>query len=82
MDINEPGFLILSEIWYPGWKAFDNGEETKIYRANFMFRSVYLDKGKHEIEFVFEPLTYRVGLWVSLITVILIALYFMIRVLM
>ena len=82
VDINEPGFLILSEIWYPGWKAFDNGEETKIYRANFMFRSVYLDKGKHEIEFVFEPLTYRVGLWVSLITVILIALYFMIRVLM
>ena len=42
MDINEPGFLILSEIWYPGWKAFDNGEETKIYRANFMFRSVEL----------------------------------------
>lgn len=66
--MEDAGFLVLSEIWYPGWKAFDNSRETKVYRANYMFRAVYLDKGEHEIEFVFDPLSYKVGLWISLIT--------------
>lgn len=80
VDLDKPGFLVLSEVWYPGWKALDNGKESKIYRANYIFRSVYLEAGKHDIEFKFEPLTYRVGLWVSSISVLAILSYFIFRI--
>ncbi len=77
-DMIEPGFLFLSEIWYPGWKAFDNGKETEVYRANYIFRSVYLEKGSHNVEFVFDPASYRTGKWISMITLAGIAVYFLV----
>ena len=43
------GMVILSEIWDPGWTATVDGNETKIYRADFMFRGVVVDAGEHEI---------------------------------
>lgn len=36
-------YLILADTWYPGWKARVDGKETKIYRANYLQRAVYLD---------------------------------------
>lgn len=53
-SLAEPGFLVLSEIWYPRWKAFVDGKETKIYKTNYILRSVYLDKGTHNVSFVYK----------------------------
>lgn len=75
IDMNYPGFLVLSEIWYPGWKALDNGEETEIYRANYILRSIYLDKGKHRVDFIYNPLSFKIGLWVSAVTLFFIIVY-------
>lgn len=61
--------LVLSEIYYPaGWKAYIDGEKTKIFKTNYILRSVYLPSGEHRIKFVFDPWTFKVGLWVSRIT--------------
>lgn len=76
VETEEPGFLVLSEIWYPGWVALDNGKYTKVYRADYMLRSVYLDKGQHEIEFVFKPMSFIIGLWITLASIIFVAVYF------
>jgi len=70
-NLQKPGFLVLSEMWYPGWKAFDNGKEKEIYRANYLFRSIYLEKGGHEIMFIYDPKYYKVGKVITLFTLII-----------
>ncbi|MBN2732602.1 MAG: YfhO family protein, partial [Balneolaceae bacterium] len=51
-----PGFLVLSEIWYPaGWEATINGEPAKIYKTNFVLRGIQVPTGEHQITFTFEP---------------------------
>ena len=60
------GFLFLSDSYYPDWKAFVDGVETEIYQADYAFRAVYLEPGKHNIEFVYEPGSFRVAVLVSL----------------
>lgn len=46
-----PGFLFLSDPYYPNWKATVNGKEAHIYRANYAFRAVEVPKGESEIIF-------------------------------
>jgi hypothetical protein len=48
--------LILTDNYFPGWYAFVDGIEHKIYRTNYFFRSVYIESGNHEIEFKYLPL--------------------------
>lgn len=67
-NLEEPGFLVLSEIYYPGWKAFDKGREVEIYNANYILRSIYLNKGTHNVSFVYKPISYEVGKIISLST--------------
>jgi hypothetical protein len=65
----DPAYLVLSEVWYPGWRAWVNGVEVEVLRANFAFRAVPLaEPGEHVIEMRFEPWTWRLGLGVSAFT--------------
>ncbi|MFP4081637.1 MAG: YfhO family protein [Candidatus Aminicenantes bacterium] len=65
------GFLLLSEVYYPGWKAFVDGQPTRIYRANYLFRSVYLNKGDHTVEFFYRPLSFEIGASITVLTLII-----------
>lgn len=57
-----PGFLVLSEIYYPaGWSATVDGESTKIYKTNFVLRGIKVPAGQHKIEFRFEPDSIHTG---------------------
>ncbi len=68
-ETDQPSLLVLSEMYYPhGWKAFIDGNETPIYKTNYILRSVCIPKGKHRIEFRFEPVEFALGQWVSTIT--------------
>lgn len=74
-NMDESGFLVLSEIYYPGWKAYDNGKELEIYNANYIFRSIYLKKGAHEVNFIYDPQTYKAGKIISVVTFFLCSLF-------
>ncbi|MFH2033668.1 MAG: YfhO family protein [Candidatus Margulisiibacteriota bacterium] len=67
-------FLFLSESYYPGWKAYIDGKETKILRANYMFRAVVAPAGSHVVKFNFSPLSFRVGSFISLAAITVFAL--------
>jgi hypothetical protein len=67
-EMNAPGFLVVSEVTYPSWRAYVDGEETRIYRANYLFRAVYLPAGTHEVRFVYIPTGFWIGVAVNLVT--------------
>jgi hypothetical protein len=65
-----PGFLVLADMYYPGWVAEVDGERSKIYRANYLLRAVFLGEGKHTVEFKYMPGPYRVGRVISLVVLL------------
>ena len=64
------GFLVLTDLYHRGWRARVDGQPTPVYLANFLFRAVALPPGPHTVEFVFEPLSLRVGLATSVATLL------------
>lgn len=64
------GFMVLSEMYYPGWKAFIDGKRTSIYKTNYTFRGIIIPSGKHLIKFVFEPQSLEWGKWISIICIL------------
>ncbi len=63
--------LVLSEIYYPaGWKAYLNGSEIPIHPVNYILRGVVVPPGNHKLELVFSPDSYRRGVTLSAIGLI------------
>ena len=69
-NLETPGFLIMSEINYPGWQVYVDGEKTKIFTGNYLFRTVPLNEGIHEIRFIFSPLSFKIGALISISTLL------------
>jgi len=68
----EAAFLVISEAFYPGWKAEIDDKPTEIYRANFAFRALPIPAGRHKVTFSYRPLSFKIGVWVSIATLIFI----------
>ncbi len=64
----DESYLVLSDSHYPGWRATLNGVPTAIHRANYALRAVRLPTGVHRVRFEYHPLSFRVGLALSLLT--------------
>lgn len=59
---SSPALLVLSEVYYPaGWKAYVDGNETEIYKTNYVLRSVIVPAGHHEVTYKFNPPMYNLG---------------------
>ncbi len=70
------GLLVLTDAYYPGWRAYIDGRATRIYPANVAFRGVVVPKGTHEVEFIYRPDSFRRALylfWPSLALIVLLA---------
>ena len=59
------GLLVLSELYYPGWKAFVDGCRKPIYKTDLVLRGIFLPQGQHQIEFIYDPLSFKLGLNIS-----------------
>jgi hypothetical protein len=68
-----PGYLVLTDIWFPGWKCTVNGSPAPILRADFLFRAVAVPAGKHEVCFQFRPASYYWGKQISMLAAIAVA---------
>jgi hypothetical protein len=64
----QPGFLVVADVFYPGWQARVDGEVVPLLRANYAFRAVRLDRGEHRVEFAYRPLSFVAGVALSLMT--------------
>lgn len=64
------GFLVRLENFHSNWRAFIDGEETRIYRANYAFQAIRVPKGKHEVSFRFSTI-YPLLLYIHIFCVFL-----------
>jgi uncharacterized membrane protein YfhO len=63
--------LVLTDLFYPGWRADVDGREVPIQRANFAFRAVSVPAGTHTVRFRFVPDSVRIGGLISAIALTL-----------
>ncbi len=78
-DGNDSSFLVLADNYYPGWKVSVNGIEKNIIRVNYNLRGVILPRGENRVQFNFEPLSFKIGAAVSLLTLLSIIAFFLMR---
>ncbi len=61
-----PAFLVLSNVWYPGWSATRDGTSVPLQRVNFTLLGVPVPAGEHTTSFRFRPGSLRTGAAISL----------------
>jgi hypothetical protein len=66
VETGQDCYLVFSEVYYPGWRAFVDGEEQEMLRADYAFRAIRLGPGTHKVEIRYTPLYFRIGLLLSL----------------
>ncbi|MBI9034940.1 MAG: YfhO family protein [Bacteroidales bacterium] len=64
------GFLLLSETMYPGWLAKIDGKRNKLFYANYIFKGLEIPSGKHTLEIVYRPMSFRIGSIISFIAIL------------
>jgi hypothetical protein len=67
---SEPGYLVLNLTNYPGWKAKVNGLEKPVLRANYAFNAIEIGRGESEVEFYYDPDSFKFGLIISLVSLL------------
>lgn len=65
VSTDQPAYLVLTDTWYPGWKARVDGGQTRLWRADHAFRAVTVSPGEHLVEFRYEPAWLAPGLVIS-----------------
>jgi hypothetical protein len=60
-----PALLVLTDSWFPGWKAEVDGESAPVERVDYLIRGVAVPAGTHRVEFRYEPTSWRAGWIVS-----------------
>lgn len=68
----EGKWLVVADQYYPGWRAYGDGKEMVIQEVDSLFMGLKLPPGIHQVEFKYQPGSFKVGLFVSLWTLLMI----------
>lgn len=68
-------YLVLSEVYFPGWKAYVDGKAAEIIPANLIFRAIPFPSGEHEVILNYEPFTFKLGAALSIASILGAILY-------
>lgn len=74
-ELADNSIVVLSDSYYPGWKAKIDGRQTEILAANINSRAVVVPKGKHVIEYFYKPERFILSLLISLISTSLLIIF-------
>jgi hypothetical protein len=62
------GYLVISEVWHPGWRATLDGLPLQLYRTDYSFLGAVIPPGHHQLIVDFHPLYWRLSLWITAIS--------------
>jgi uncharacterized membrane protein YfhO len=57
--------VVIAQTYYPAWKAYVDGQATKLWRANYAFQAVQVPAGRHRIELRYEDKLFLIGALLS-----------------
>lgn len=69
-ETKTPGDLVLTDTYYPGWKATVDGNSAQVKRYNFALRKVAVPSGTHTVIMTYAPLSVAAGKMLSSISII------------
>ena len=72
-ESDQEGWLVLSDLYYPGWQARLDGAPVPIFPANYLFRAVRLPPGNHRVVFTYRPKSFYFGAALSLAALVILA---------
>lgn len=67
-DCPDNSFLVLSQLYYPGWHAVVNNSSPDIFKTNGILSGIYLPSGRSSINIYYLPDSFKYGALISLIT--------------
>jgi hypothetical protein len=67
VDMQCRGLVVISDSWYPGWRAEVDGHEAELWRVDTVIRGVVVPKGSHEVRMVYRPASVYAGFTCMLI---------------
>jgi uncharacterized membrane protein YfhO len=68
-------FFLFQDMYYPGWKAYVDGERREFVRADVGFRVLEIEEGEHTVVMAFEPGSLKLGLALSILGLVLTLAY-------
>lgn len=76
-EVPKSSILVLSQTYYPGWKATIDGRDAEVFDADLLLTGVALSPGMHDVRFVFDPMSVKIGALLSLLsTIIIVGLFY------
>jgi len=74
MEVVAPsaGWIMVTERWAPGWRAWVNGSRTDVYASDFIFRAIKVPLGRSQIEFEYSPRYWKILIAASWVLIIVI----------
>lgn len=70
ISLEHPAIIFFNEIYYPGWILEEEGKEIPLFRINLAFRGAYLPAGHHDLVMSFSPISFKIGLIISSLSVV------------
>jgi uncharacterized membrane protein YfhO len=67
-----PSILVASEIYYPAWKAYVDGQPAQLLRGDYSLRAVPLAAGDHVVDMKFESDAFGTGRIISIVSLLLV----------
>jgi hypothetical protein len=61
-----PTLVVISQSYYPRWRAWVDGQPVPVLRANYAFQAVRVPGGEHRVELRYVDSVFRLGAWISL----------------
>jgi hypothetical protein len=66
VDADASGWVVLSDTWNPGWKAWVDGNPVPVWRANYLFRAIAVAEGAHQVILKYQPIEFYLGGFTSM----------------
>ncbi|HEY0159541.1 MAG TPA: YfhO family protein [Thermoanaerobaculia bacterium] len=78
-DMENDGWVVISEAAWPGWRAYVDGKRVETHYANHAFLGVFVPKGTHELRLVYQPEGFTRGRNITLLTIAALIVFFALR---
>jgi len=71
VDCERDCYLVFSDTYFPGWRAWVDDEEVRVYRTDAVIKGIVVPEGEHRVRFLYDPPLYKLGWLLAVVGAIL-----------